>query len=66
LRAGSRHGLSDEEKKNASDNFELHLELEVGETLQSVLIGFLCQNKFMMVLFNPGRLSSKIDRKVFF
>jgi hypothetical protein len=27
LRLGCRHGLSDEEKKNTSDNLELHLEL---------------------------------------
>ena len=31
------HGLSDEEKKNASDDFELHIELGNGETFQSFL-----------------------------
>ena len=34
------HGLSDEEKKNTGDNFELHfeqIELENPETLQSYL-----------------------------
>ena len=31
------HGLSDEEKKNASDNFELHIELGNRENLQSYL-----------------------------
>ena len=31
------HGLSDKEKKNASDDFELHIELRNGETFQSYL-----------------------------
>ena len=29
--------MSDEEKKNASDDFELHIELRNGETFQSYL-----------------------------
>jgi hypothetical protein len=32
------HGLSDEEKKNASDKFELHIELGNRETLLSYLL----------------------------
>ena len=35
------HGLSDEEKKNTSDNFELHLELGNSRNFAIVLIGFL-------------------------
>ena len=31
------HGLSDEEKKDASDNFELHIELGNRESFQSYL-----------------------------
>ena len=34
------HGLSDEEKKNTSDNFELHLELGDMRNIAVVLIGF--------------------------
>ena len=41
LRAGCRHGLSDEEKENASDNFELHLELVDSKNIAVVLILFL-------------------------
>ena len=37
------HGLSDKEKKNASDNFELHLELRNSRNVAVVLIEFLFQ-----------------------
>ena len=40
LRIGCRHGLSDEEKKNTGDNFEMHIELAVLETLQQYLYVF--------------------------
>ena len=41
LRVGCRHSLSDEEKKNTGDNFELHLELAILETMQQYLYVFL-------------------------
>ena len=34
------HGLSDEEKKKTSDNFELHLELGDSRGVAVILIGF--------------------------
>ena len=39
-RAGRRHGLSDEEKKNTSENLEFHLELGDQTNVETVLIGF--------------------------
>ena len=39
-RFGLSHGLSDEEKKNTSDNFELHLELGNLRNVAAILIAF--------------------------
>jgi hypothetical protein len=46
LRVGCRHGLSDEEKKNTSDNFELHLELGNLINVAVVLKGFFVPKNF--------------------
>ena len=49
-RTGFGHGLSDEEKKNTRDNFELHLELGNWINIALVLIGFFLPKMALLVM----------------
>ena len=43
------HGLSNEEKKNTSDDFELHIELGKLRNFSAVLIGFFSFPKTVII-----------------
>ena len=49
------HGLSDEEKNNTSDNFELHLQVGLGilRKIAVVLIGFFSPKTGLFYLLEP-------------
>ena len=53
------HGLSDEEKKNTSDNFELHLDLGSSKYVAVVLIPFLFPKQ---VILEPTILQNCQDK----
>ena len=52
------HGLGDEEKKDTSNDFELHLELWNWRDVAVVLIGFWLSQMSLVW----SRLSTKIDK----
>ena len=54
-RTGFGHGLSDEDKKNTSDDFELHLQVGLGilRKIAVVLIGFFSPKTGLFYLLEP-------------